>query len=76
MAEYIARFPEHAVGVRILLAQICVMELQRPAKAIELLARVESQRLTEKQAALVKRIRAKANQMSQEGDVELDVEAW
>jgi membrane associated rhomboid family serine protease len=76
MAEYIARFPEHALAVQILLAQICVMELQRPAKAIELLGRIESGRLTEKQAALVKRIRAKASQMSQEGDVELDVETW
>jgi hypothetical protein len=76
MAEYISRLPEQAISVRITLAQICVLELQRPGKAIDLLKGIDSKPLPEKQATLVKKIRARANQMSQEGVVELDVETW
>jgi membrane associated rhomboid family serine protease len=76
MAEFIARFPEGAEAMRIKLAQICVVELQRPGKAIDVLTGVDVRRLPEKQATLVKRIRAKAEEMQQEGVVELDVETW
>lgn len=76
MAEYIVRYPEHAEAVRIKLAQICVVELQRPEKALEILRPVNVKKLPEKQATLVKRIRAKAEQLRSEGVVELDVETW
>ena len=76
MAHCIAAFPENADAVRIKLAQICVVELQRPGKAIELLDDVGAKKLPEKQAVLMQRIRAKAQQLQQEGVVELDVETW
>ncbi len=76
MAEIISRFPQQSDAVRITLAQICVLELQRPGKALDLLTGIDERSLPEKQATLVKRIRAKAKQMLQEGAVELDVETW
>jgi hypothetical protein len=76
MADYIAAFPGQADPVRIKLAQICVVELQRPEKALELLWAMDLKKLPEKQVTLVKRITAKAEQMRQEGVVELDVETW
>jgi membrane associated rhomboid family serine protease len=75
MAEYIARFPGQADAMRIKLAQICIVELQRPAKALELLSWVDVKSLAEKQASL-HRIRAKAKQMQLQGVVELEVETW
>lgn len=76
MAKYLAAHPEQADVVRIKLAQICVVELQRPGKALDLLAEVDAKKLPEKQAALIKRIQAKALQLQQEGVVELDVDTW
>jgi membrane associated rhomboid family serine protease len=76
MAEYIGRFPGQADPVRLKLAQICIVELQRPAKALELLSKVNVEALAEKQASLVQRIQAKAKQMQDQGVVELEVETW
>ena len=44
MAELIARFPDGADLVRIKLAQICLVELKRPGKALEILADVDAAR--------------------------------
>jgi membrane associated rhomboid family serine protease len=76
MAEFIAKFPQQADAMRIKLAQICVVELQRPAKALELLREIKATKLNEQTAALAKRVAAKARQMQLEGAVELDTEAW
>lgn len=76
MAELIERFPDQADPIRIKLAQICVVELGRPGKALDLLAEVDMTKQPEAQTALVKKIAAKARQMQNEGEVELDVEAW
>ncbi len=76
MAEFIARFPDAADTMRVKLAQICVMELQRPGKALDLLARVDPAKLPEKQVTLVNRIAAKARQLQAEGTVELDDDNW
>jgi hypothetical protein len=76
MAEFIERFPEQADAMRIKLAQICVVELQRPGKAIDLLALIDKSKLTDQHATLVKRITAKAHALEAEGVVELDVETW
>jgi membrane associated rhomboid family serine protease len=76
MAEFIARFPDRADAMRIKLAQICAVELQRPGKALELLADVDKTKLAEQQALLVRRITAKAHALQAEGTVELDVETW
>jgi hypothetical protein len=76
MADLIRRFSDGADPVRIKLAQICVVELNRPGKALDILGEVNIARLPEQQAILAKRITAKARQMQEEGVVELDVETW
>jgi membrane associated rhomboid family serine protease len=76
MAEVIARFPNDADAVRLKLAQICVVELGRPGKALDLLADVKASQLPEQHAALAKKIAAKARQLQEEGTVELDVDTW
>ncbi len=76
MGEFIAQFPQQSDAMRIKLAQICVVELQRPGKALDLLADVDKAKLPPDQATLVKRITAKARELQMEGTVELDVETW
>jgi membrane associated rhomboid family serine protease len=76
MAEFIVRFPEQADPMRIKLAQICVVELQRPGKALDLLAAVDKSKLSDQHSQLINRITAKAQAMQAEGVVELDVETW
>jgi hypothetical protein len=76
MAKLLTAFPENADPVRLKLAQICVVELQRPAKALELLGAVNAKKLPQQQLQLCKRIQAKAIQMQAEGVVELDDDSW
>jgi membrane associated rhomboid family serine protease len=76
MAELIERFPAGADLVRVKLAQICVVELERPGKALDLLADVDQSGLTREQATLVKRIEGKSLAMQAEGVIELDTEQW
>jgi hypothetical protein len=76
LAELIRRFPDGADAARIKLAHICVVELNRPAKALELLADTDTQKLPPSQATLVTRITAKARQMQSEGVLELDTDGW
>lgn len=76
MAELNERFPDGADPVRVKLAQICVVELERPGKALDLLAAVDVAKSPEKQATLARRVAAKARQMQAEGTVELDTDAW
>jgi membrane associated rhomboid family serine protease len=76
MAELIARFPDGADLVRIKLAQICLVELKRPGKALEILANVDAARVPQSQLALAKKIAAKAQRLQAEGEYELDSDAW
>lgn len=76
MAEYIARFPESADPMRINLAQICVTQLLRPGKALDLLKCVNLKKLPEQHVALAKKIAAKARQMELDGVLEVDDEKW
>lgn len=74
LAELIRRFPEGADAARVKLAQICVVQLDRPGKALELLKGVKPDRLPAPQLALAKKIAAKARAMQADGAVELDTE--
>ncbi|MGE3242310.1 MAG: rhomboid family intramembrane serine protease [Pirellulales bacterium] len=74
MAELIRRFPDGADAVRVKLAQLCVVQLDRPAKALELLSGIDPLRLPAPQMELAKKIAAKAHAMQADGDVELDTE--
>ena len=76
MAELIDRFPEESSLVQIKLAQICVVQLQRPGRALELLQALNLREIPEKSLALVKKIALRARQMQAEGVVELDDDQW
>lgn len=76
MAEFVARFPNGADTMQLKLAQLCVVELQRPGKALDILDEMDRSRLPADQAALAKKIEAKAQQMQAEGVVEFDTEEW
>jgi hypothetical protein len=76
MADFIERFPDAADPMRLKLAQICVVELQRPGKAIDILAEINARHLLPGQMALAKKIAAKAERMQADGLVEIDTEDW
>lgn len=76
MAEVVKRFPTESQAVQVKLAQICVVELQKPSKAIELLKSMDLQQLPPKTLSLVKKIAQRAKQMQAEGVIELDDDAW
>ena len=72
MMQFVEQFPYNSSAVRLRLAQICLVELQRPAKALELLAKLVATQLNEKQDQLRKKITAVARKQIADGAVELD----
>lgn len=72
MAKYLEEFPEGSEAVRLRLAQICLMELELPSRALELLEPLKSSPLSEKQSELRKKMIAIAKKQVAEGAVELD----
>ena len=58
--------------MRLRLAQICLVELQRPAKTLELLGPLSDAQLNENQRLLRKKLTAVAKKQIDEGAVELD----
>lgn len=76
MAELAERFPEQGSDVKIKLAQICVVELQKPGRALDLLKTLDLHSLSPKALSLVKKIAQRAKKMQAEGVVELDDDAW
>ena len=75
MSELVKRFPNGCDAVRIKLAQICVTEIQKPARTLELLEPVELASLPEKHQQLARRIASKAKKLQAEGVYELDDDA-
>ena len=77
MAEVLSRFPdEDNDAVRLKLAQICVVELSRPGKALELLKEIDLRSLPAEQLKLTHKIAHRAKQLQHEGTVELDDDGW
>lgn len=72
MARFLKQFPEQSAAVRLRLAQICLVELERPAKTLELLESIDAPSLNAKQADLLKKLRVVAQRLIDEGAVELD----
>ncbi len=58
------------------LGPICVTELQRPAKALELLHQVDFSKQPDKHGLLAKKIAHKAKPLQAEGVYELEDEAF
>jgi membrane associated rhomboid family serine protease len=76
LADMIERFPEYSAPARIKLAQICVVELERPRKALELLAGVNLRALPAESTRVTKMIIARAKQMLADGTIEIDSDTW
>jgi hypothetical protein len=72
MASYIEEFPEGSQAVRLRLAQICLVELERPQRTLELLEPLVPAQLNEKQQLLQKHLTKVARQQIEEGAMELD----
>jgi membrane associated rhomboid family serine protease len=72
MFELISRFPELADPLRIKLAQICVVELDKPARAVELLGQVDFAKQPDEKKQLAKKIQHRARQMQADGVYEVD----
>lgn len=76
MAELLERFPEGSEGVRIKLAQVCLVELDKPGKALELIGPLDGARLSPQLAAARDKLRAVAQRKVGEGELEVDDAAW
>jgi len=76
MVELMERFPEGSENVRVKLAQICVVELQKPGKALDLLQAMDLRQFPESSLSLVKKIAQRAKQMQAAGVMELEGDAW
>jgi hypothetical protein len=76
LTDLIQQAPQAADPLRLTLAQLCATKLERPGRALELLAAVNAAGLTEKQRMLAQQILARARAMQAEGVVELDEGGW
>ena len=76
MAEYLEQFTASADRVRLKLAQICLIELERPLRALELLKQIDVTALATEQRKRYQSLVAYAKRMETEGTLELDDGAW
>ena len=76
MAEFLGSFPDGSDAVRHKLAQICLVELERPGKALELLEKTDSENLTEQKKKMFRKLQAVAKRQVDEGVLEVDDVAW
>ena len=76
MAELLERFPEGSEGVRIKLAQVCLVELAKPGKALELIGPLDGAALSPQLAVARDKLRAVAQRKVGEGELEVDDAAW
>lgn len=72
MASYIEDFPDGSEAVRLRLAQICLVELERPQRTLELLKPLDPTQLNEKQQLLRLHLVKIAKKRVAEGAMELD----
>lgn len=72
MSSYIEEYPQGSEAVRLRLAQICLVELERPARTIELLEPLALAELNEKQQLLCRQLVKVARRRIEEGAMELD----
>ena len=76
LVQLIALSPTRADSLRLKLAQICVVELGRPGRALDLIAAVDAEALPEQHRQFAAKIARRAHQMQSEGFVELDDDNW
>jgi membrane associated rhomboid family serine protease len=76
MEDYLRRAPDPTPRVRLKLAQILIREQQRPAHALRVLAEIPEQGLPASLAPLRAELTRQAEQMREEGVLELEGDAW
>ncbi|MEZ6061630.1 MAG: rhomboid family intramembrane serine protease [Planctomycetaceae bacterium] len=75
LEEYVRRFPESAAWARLKIAQILLVERQRPAAALRSLKQIRLSQLSEDQQILAKKVAAEAKRQVKAG-VEDTEEEW
>lgn len=76
MVEYLHRFHDREIPLRLKLAQILVLEQQRPAQAIQVLSKLNEALLDDESAQMVHKIRQKALALQKSGIPEPPPENW
>ena len=76
MEDYLRRSPKPTARVRLRLAQVLVKEQQRPAHALKVLDEIPAGALPENLQAAARQLRRQAEQMREDGVLELEGEAW
>ena len=76
MEDYLRRAPDPSPRVRLKLAQILIHEQQRPAHALRVLAEIPKDALPASLDTLRQQLITKAEQMREEGVLELEGESW
>lgn len=76
MIEYLARCPQNSALVRLKLAQILVMECNRPAQALTVMAKIDETALDDAQRTFLRKLRAKAQQRHEEDPYEVVDGDW
>lgn len=74
--EYVDRFPEIADEVRLRLSGIFVEKQQRPMAALRLLQEIPPKSLTDKQEKYRSQVERRANQLIDDGVIELEGRSW
>jgi hypothetical protein len=76
MVDYLRRFPEGSIRMRLRLAQVLITKVERPAQGMRVLAKIPAGSLDHKlQAARAKMLR-QAHILRDEGAIELETEDW
>jgi hypothetical protein len=75
MADYLRRWPERSAKMRLKLAQILIGQ-QRPAQALEVLAKIGPGALDSKLEAMKKSLQRQAEELRDSGVMELDSQDW
>ncbi|QDS97747.1 rhomboid family intramembrane serine protease [Adhaeretor mobilis] len=76
MAEFLDRFPDDSQGVRLKLSQICLMELDKPNRALDLLEPLQPSDLGDAHRRLHQKITIAANHQIEQGVLEVDDGGW
>jgi hypothetical protein len=63
MQEYVAQYPEKSALVQLKLAQVILVEDKRPRKALKVLDQINKYVLDDRQLELLRKLRAKADEM-------------
>lgn len=74
--DLVHRFPTGTEVARLKLAELCVLHLERPARALELLKSIDYRQQPPERLQLAKKLAHRAKQMQSEGVYELEDEAF